>query len=65
LSESDPRLVQLVELRYFVGYLATVLQGEQEVAVVTVWGLTRTLDPLRDQMRKIAETGQWPNDSRQ
>jgi hypothetical protein len=46
-------------------YLTTVLQGEQEVAVVTVLGLTRTLDPVRDQMRRIADSGQWPNDSSQ
>ena len=41
-------------------YLTTVLQGDSEVVVVTVWGLSRALGPLNDQMRQIAETGHWP-----
>ena len=41
-------------------YLTTVLQGDSEVVVVTVWGLSRALGPLHDQMRQIAETGHWP-----
>lgn len=36
-------------------YLTTALQGDSEIVVVTVWGVTRKLKPLRLQMTNIAE----------
>ena len=36
-------------------YLTTALQGDLEIVVVTVWGVTWKLEPLRPQMRNIAE----------
>jgi hypothetical protein len=37
-------------------YVTTVLIGDSEVAVLTVWGLSRWFAPIRDQLLKIADS---------